>query len=346
MNTGCAHVAGHAHSRLEVKLTSVRCQLEDLAHDLIVAKRAQEEAAHGFAIGHGPVDEDRTRGRRHQGVGDGSDSGVDSVDKDGMPGKGGYGPPGTPDRAGGLPSGAPLPEGREEHVGGNVQTPVRARPPSASRGAPGADGGGNKSVGTKATSEHIEEPGRSPMPRPSRGAAPDGEGASSGIIREDGAASPRRHHGQGGSDVGQIALPGALIERVEARAMPLADGVSCAAFHALAAEAVWAGFSGSDRVERPPESVWRARGGDRWGAAAFFAEHIGGREEEVAPGLPRSTTVVFDKEGNERSVPLSESSARHSSARRARLAAVSARRGFVKRAMRTAAEEVGGRRKV
>lgn len=128
-------------------------------------------------------------------------------------------------------------------------------------------------------------------------------------------------------------------------------GVFCAAFHALAAEAVWAGLNGSERVEKPPESVWDSRGGDRWGTAAFFAEQIGEREEEAAPGLPQQAKILMRQAdggvgigcvegGGGCSGPLSGSSARHATARAMCMAAVSSRRGFLKQATEEAAKEV------
>lgn len=131
-------------------------------------------------------------------------------------------------------------------------------------------------------------------------------------------------------------LPIFLAEGVETRAFPLAEGISCAAFHALAAEAVWAGFNGSNRVDKPPELVWHPRGGDRWGTAAFFAEEIA----DYIPKLPVSAYTLCDKEGGAHTIPLTGSSAKHASARRVCLAAVSSRRGFLKEAMETAANEV------
>lgn len=168
-------------------------------------------------------------------------------------------------------------------------------------------------------------------------------------------------------------LPDSLAQEIADRAFPLANaaeqeedqggrsrGVSCAAFHALAAEAVWAGFTGSDPVEKPPESVWDPRGGDRWGTASFFAEQIGEREEEAAPGLPQhaktsNLQVVNGKgdgcanhvgDGGGRSGgrsgehPLSGSSGRHAAARTLCMAAVSSRRGFLKQATEAAVKEV------
>lgn len=128
-------------------------------------------------------------------------------------------------------------------------------------------------------------------------------------------------------------------------------GVFCAAFHALAAEAVWAGLNGSDRVEKPSESVWDSRGGDRWGTASFFAEQIGKREEEAAPGLPQQAKMLMRQAdrnsgggggggGCSSEHPLSGSSARHATARAVCMAAVSSRRGFLKQAAQEAAKEV------
>lgn len=130
-------------------------------------------------------------------------------------------------------------------------------------------------------------------------------------------------------------------------------GVVFAAFHALAAEAVWAGLNGSGRVEIPPLRVWDSRGGDRWGTAAFFAEQIGEREEEAAPGVPQQAKMLMrqahstsddDVGGVGGSCsgehPLSGSSARHATARAVCMAAVSSRRGFLKQASEEAAKEV------
>lgn len=141
-------------------------------------------------------------------------------------------------------------------------------------------------------------------------------------------------------------LPDSLVHAIRERAFPLAnEGVTCEAFHALAAEAIWAGFNGSERVQKPPESVWEARGGDRWGAAAFFAERLGEREEEAVPGLPMSTILTTgnhleDSSDDLGERPLSGSSARHAMAREVRLASASSRRGFLKQANDTAAQEV------
>lgn len=144
----------------------------------------------------------------------------------------------------------------------------------------------------------------------------------------------------------QRALPDSLAQEIGARAFPLAsDGISCAAFHALAAEAVWTGFNDSDHVEKPPESVWDPRGGDRWGTAAFFADCLGQREEEAVPGVPQTKVLQLDQDcgdgsGGGGGHPCSGSSARHAAARLMCLAAVSSRRGFLKQAAETAAKEV------
>lgn len=136
-------------------------------------------------------------------------------------------------------------------------------------------------------------------------------------------------------------------------------GVTCAAFHALAAEAVWAGFNGSNCVEKPPDNVWDPRGGDRWGTAAFFAEKIGEREDEAVQGLPRHSKMLIPQVDNISSGgtggggrgdgrggrclgqhPVSDSSASHAAARAVCMAAVSSRRGFLKQAAEEAAKEV------
>lgn len=145
-------------------------------------------------------------------------------------------------------------------------------------------------------------------------------------------------------------LPDSLAEEVASRAFPQAEGVSCEAFHALAAEAVWAGFNGSNRVEKPPHFVWAPRGGDRWGTAAFFAETIGRREEEVVLGLPRTVSTPLlergDLEGGrmggdrKNNRPRSGRAAWHAAMRKLRMAAVSSRRGFLKEATNVAAQEV------
>ncbi|CAM9385522.1 unnamed protein product, partial [Ectocarpus sp. 12 AP-2014] len=165
-------------------------------------------------------------------------------------------------------------------------------------------------------------------------------------------------------------LPDTLAQEIGDRAFPLAraseeqeggnnGGVSCAAFHAMAAEAVWAGLNGSNLVEKPPQRVWGPRGGDRWGTAAFFADQIGKREEEVAPGLPRRKKTRIPQvdhdngdgsgggsDGGGGSVgdcsgehPLSGSSSRHAAARALCMGAVSSRRGFLRQAAEAAAQE-------
>lgn len=167
------------------------------------------------------------------------------------------------------------------------------------------------------------------------------------------------------------SLPDTLAQEIGDRAFPLAraseeqeggssGGVSCAAFHALAAEAVWAGLNGSNHVQKPPQNVWDPRGGDRWGTAAFFAEQIEKREEEVAPGLPRRTKTRIPRvdqdngdgsgsgsDGGGGSVgdcsgeyPLSGSSSRHAAARALCMGAMSSRRGFFQQAAEAAAQEV------
>lgn len=141
-------------------------------------------------------------------------------------------------------------------------------------------------------------------------------------------------------------LPDSLVDAIRERPFPLAnEGVACEAFHALAAEAIWAGFNGSERLQKPPETVWEARGGDRWGTAAFFAERLREREEEAVPGLPRSTILTTsnhkeDSSNDPDGRPLSGSLARHAIAREGRLASVSSRRAFLKQANDTAAREV------
>ena len=141
-------------------------------------------------------------------------------------------------------------------------------------------------------------------------------------------------------------LPDSLELEVGNRAFPFAnERVVCPAFHALAAEAVWTGLSDSGRVEKPLESVWDPRGGDRWGTAAFFAETLGEREEEAVPGLPQTKVLQVNREGGgDRGGcghPLAGTSARHAAARVVCLAAVSSRRGFLQQASDTAVEEVG-----
>ena len=141
------------------------------------------------------------------------------------------------------------------------------------------------------------------------------------------------------------SLPDSLELEVGNRAFPSSqEGIACLAFHALAAEAVWAGLNGSGRVEKPPESVWDPRGGDRWATAAFFAETLGERGEDVGPGLPQMEVFQVNKEGGSGGCgsghPLSGSSARHAAARVMYLAAVSSRRGFLQQATDTAAKEV------
>lgn len=141
-------------------------------------------------------------------------------------------------------------------------------------------------------------------------------------------------------------LPDSLIHAIRERAFPLAnERVTCEAFHALTAEAIWAGFNGSEWLQKPPESVWEARGGDRWGTAAFFAERLGEREEEAVPGLPMSMILTTGNHKEDSSDdlggrPLSCSSARHAMAREVRLASASSRRGFLKQANDAAAREV------
>ena len=445
--------------RFEGRLKQVRRNLEDLAHDLLAAKRAEELETHGFALGHGnqtaeneskqdgddvpedgyetlsttveavaktmppPTNDDTTRvgdGGRNSGGeekhrqstsrgstadamdrpagGEDNDSGVRATAASVAALAGGD------QEAASDPRFRVIPEGKEDQR--VEQIPTQAAGEAATEEGSGGprDGGlGSSAARTNEANTNSEEQ------RQLGHAQPEEQSASLsnvsdviGLDKDDVAAAVAVNRLEEWPSKLCKTLPISLVQEICDRAFPLAlpaaeqeeelkgeldgeeekveedeekelergettsgRGVSCVAFHALAAEAVWAGLNGSDRVDKPPETVWDPRGGDRWGTAAFFAEQIGEREEEAAPGLPRHTKMLeFQVDGNvgdgdadgggdRRRVggggdggggcsdhPLAGSSARHAAARALCMAAVSSRRGFLKQAADEAAIEV------
>lgn len=363
--------------RLEKRLSTVRRYLEELAHDLIVGKQREEGNSHEFSIGRGPVKQISDNGQESNDVAANNAFKVEV--KDNTPGNVSVaamkiaendanveesGNRVNEGRAAdylavdkqGAENGAPGAPGLHTAVDAQRASISSPKPGETSPQVPPSEEGSNGGTGTQPAGESVTEAdsktgqeqqsvssGNSELT--SMSAASSGEQLSDGMGgMGDGAPSSSISKANGG------ILPASLAEEVANRAFPLAAGVSCEAFHALAAEAVWAGFIGSDRVEKPPQLVWASRGGDRWGTAAFFAETIGHREEEVVLGLPqtvgspllgRSDSVGSRRgSGRNRNRPQSGRAARHAATRKVRLAAVSSRRGFLKEAANAAAQEV------
>lgn len=387
--------------RFEGRLKQVRRNLEDLAHDLLAAKRVEQLETHNFALGYGASA--KTTDRTH-GV-ESSEAGVDTKQAHTTPGEEGTAsvaaveadttdkdtatPVSAPSPLSGGPAAASDPlipaSPQEGEVRGVEQNTTQAAGEAATEEASGGYRGGDRSSHdgtTKVENTDAEEQQqlsssqariKQSLPTSTLPGASDKGGLA--VAVEVVSAKERQ------SSISKT-LPDSLAQEISDRAFPLAltteqgsnneddeeegeekegkvevegkeigerGGVFCAAFHALAAEAVWAGLNGSDLVEKPPESVWDPRGGDRWGTAAFFAEQIGEREEEATPGLSQQTKALMrqaDRTSDDSAGgcsgehPLSGSSARHATARAVCMAAVSSRRGFLKQATEEAAKEV------
>lgn len=324
--------------RFEERLKQIRRNLEDLAHDLLAVKREEELAKHGFALGHSYTA--GTTEREEEADGNNTDpltatGEQESVEEhqtrpEGIPTPAAEAAPAV--SGGGSESPNPTVEAKEES---SVEQGTQAAGEAATeaghqsdRHKEAAENNNNTEQQTVGDQKDILHP-RQPETTEKRSHAAAAAAAVTAVVTRDPPNEKR-------------SLPDSLELEVGNRAFPFPDeGIACPAFHALAAEAVWAGLSGSDRVEKPPESVWDPRGGDRWGTAAFFAERLGEREEEVTPGLPQMKVLQVNRGGGSGGGhPLSGSSARHAAARVVCLAAVSSRRGFLQQATEMAVEEV------
>lgn len=317
----------------------MRRNLEELAHDLLAAKRKEEEETYRFAIGHGYIkgvhggDKNNSNGSAHtkkrpeeecrammMAVAGAKCETVELTGNAAVVALSGEIAPAL--EASNCDAVA------DQKEGGEHNTQQSAGETAAEYGA--VNDRCEKS--SKIVEQEDVDPESSSLPAAAM---------TENICRADG-QSAKVACEKSGRD--PRALPNSVVENISSRAFPFfEEGISCAAFHALAAEAVWAGLSGSDRVEKPPEAVWDARGGDRWGTAAFFADNVGKREEEAAPGLPHPEMLQVDQAVNEGSGgghPLSGSAARHASAWVVSLAAMSSRRGFLKQAAEAASQEV------
>lgn len=391
--------------RFEARLKQVRRNLEDLAHDLLAAKRAEELEMHGFALGHA----NQTGTNKCKQSGDDNPEDGNATVSTTMDHSAGKDDNNAGTRANAASAASPLgrnpaapsgplvpstPEGGEDHRVEQKTTQAAGEAATEEGSDASLDGDRCDPAATTNTARTDTE-----EQRRLGNAQPEEQSAS--LSRFPGAMGLDEYRRSVAGAVDGVTerpssqvsktLPASFVQDICDRAFPLAlpateemeesqgephgkeegveeegkeelergagsssgRGVSCAAFHALAAEAVWAGLNGSDRVEKPPETVWDPRGGDRWGTAAFFAEQIGEREEEAAPGLPRKTKLlklqidgnVGDGDSNvgggcSSEHPLSGSSARHATARTLCMAAVSSRRGFLKQAAEEAAKEV------
>lgn len=333
----------------------MRRQLEELAHDLIDSKRREEEANHNFAIGSSQTKGTTVdaRGPKYAADAFKADEGADQqktdvteipissttanfVERETTIGD----QPAITQQCGSGETAATANEGSD------AAQKLTASPPNVITGATQKEMRGERSNQTagEAAVEVRVETADEPIENTGVSIAADTvefdhiDNAKADYAIEQDNAIVTANAG---------ILPYSVVQEIATRAFPLADGVACGAFHALAAEAMWAGFNGLARVEKPPASVWDARGGDRWGTAAFFAEQINEREEESTPGLRRTASSLRGGTdgpgGGEGAVgipPVTGSSARHAATRRVRLAAVSSRRGFLMEAMRVAANEV------
>lgn len=413
--------------RFEWRLKQVRRNLEDLAHDLLAAKRAEQLETHDFALGYGASAEntDGTHGVEAPEGGtddkqapnmpdeEGTASGT-AVEADATEGtedqqekdaaatatKGSAASSLSRDPAAASDPPTPSPQEGGGEAKGDEQDTTQAAGEAATEEPSGGYHGGERSSheGTaKAENADVEGQQQFDSSQANEQSLPTSDLPDASNNGDLAAAVDVASVKTRSSNISKI-LPDSLAQEIGDRAFPPAltpekgdnergeeeeeeegegkeekgegeeeeveelgnrdsrRGVFCAAFHALAAEAVWAGLNGSERVEKPPASVWDPRGGDRWGTAAFFAEQIGAREEEAAPGLPQQATMLMRQadstsddgaggvgcDGGSCSGehPLSGSSARHATARAMCMAAVSSRRGFLKQATEEAAKEV------
>lgn len=325
--------------RFEERLKQVRRNLEDLAHDLLAVKKEEELAKHGFALGHshtvdtkGEEEADGNNTDQLTATGEHETAEEHQTRPEGIPTPAAEMVPAV--SGGGSESPSAAVEAKEEssagqgtQAAGEAATEAGHQSDRNQEAAENNNNAEQQMLGDQKDNLHPRQP--ETTDKRSRAAA----AASATAVVDRGAPNEKRN------------LPNSLELEVGNRAFPFPDeGIACPAFHALAAEAVWAGLSGSVRVEKPPESVWDPRGGDRWGTAAFFAERLGEREEEVTPGLPQMKVLQANREGGGGGSggghPLSGGSARHAAARVVCLAAVSSRRGFLQQATDTAVEEV------
>lgn len=322
--------------------------MEELAHDLIETKKKNEIAKHGFAFGHGRVEQALASEPHHQeSAGKAKMSSQDPENHSGVlepTTNASATEPGCHPGGGKCPEDDRNPLARSRTHEGLLE--------SATEVAPGMtesklviDTETRLAVGKQpAVHGSVESGANMPFDSTLGETQPSGDRSKQPLSLSDTYQRVGKPERDTRIESPLAILPDSLVDEINARAFPVADGILCEAFHALAAEAVLAGLRGSKRVQKPPESVWRARGGDRWGVAAFFAERIndrGDRGEDVVACPPSSAPRLGDNgsDGPD-NAPLSGPSARHASARRQRLAAMSSRREFLKQANDAATEEV------
>lgn len=349
--------------RFEERLKHIRRNIEDLGHDLLEAQSQEQVRAHHFSIGHGhaAMDEESTAEMQeptatgqegetaNTHAAKRSDSAITLIGESPLTASGSKV---DVDRTMKPWESEGAETANSTHAAGEAAARLTGATGGSSSGAKaGADDHDEEANGviqnTQAAGENAIEAGnvgkeftKEPVEE-TTGQEADSSENSPPLSQHhpEYATVARERHSH------SKTLPSPLAQEIGNRAFPLAEeGTSCAAFHALAAEAVWAGFTGSDRVERPPESVWDPRGGDRWGTAAFFADRLGERESEAVPGLPQCELLKLDQKGgvivDGNQYPTCSGSMRHTAARAIRFAAVSSRRGFLKHAAETAAKEV------
>ena len=313
--------------RYERKLVKVRRNLEDLAHDLLAAKKLQELNTYGRAIGSSEEPEDDEEIKKEVETFNRSMVAPMGQKKTGVEHSAKMGPVANHEiDLSQIKTSAvqPLTATDDAAAASLQKTTVQCSGETLTIVDPAAVQGQ-----TTVQRAHII------MPSP----APTQTAITKSEIKVGGEQT-----GTNKRDLG--VLPVALAESIGQRAFPLAEGgISCEAFHALAAEAVWAGLNGSECVQKPPESVWKTRGGDRWGTAAFFAVCLGNPQDEAVPGLPSATIPlaknnVEDIGDDDCQHPLSGSSARHARAYARHLSSMSSKRAFLKQANDAATKEV------
>lgn len=320
--------------RSECRLQQIRRNLEDLAHELLAAKKRQEKETHRFAVGHSyelAVEEDTTEGEAPVIKERGADEEPKNSRPEGadVPSVTAVATTSTDDSR--IETDGSLETGQVDH-GANLEAPNETAPPALAPDEPYTQAPGENATEASQNRSHQQVAEQEEALNDDVHVLPSPLPTASGNATTCKRPKP-------------TVIPDSIAEEVGERAFPRAEeGIACEAFFSLAAEAVWAGFNGSGRVEKPSRAVWDPRGGDRWGTAAFFADRLGEREEEAIPGLP-TINILTPSKGKEDGGgggrhPLSESSARHARARTVVLASVSSRRGFLKQAIDTAAKEV------
>lgn len=321
---------------LEKRLRQIRCNLEDLAHDLLSAKKSEELQIYGIAAGH---KDEKVVGKDTPNTGDTEETETETETIQQI----------HLEATSASAAETSVKHGHVAQAEANAQEKILASADDDKRsfeqGTQVQSEEVAEVIGT--ANEHqdqVENTAEQPLGCSEKSPLPQLHPDSTMALNYADQTMSGNHEKRN-----LKTLPDSLVQEIRERAFPLAEeGVSCAAFHALAAEALWAGFNGSCGVEKPPKSVWSPRGGDRWSTAAFFAYRVGEREEEASPGLPQMKMLRFDidDEGRRKSYnsggghPIAGNSARHAAAHTVCMAALSSRRGFLHKAAKVAAEEV------